>query len=85
MTDYDIELVRLPQGGVAAISTRWVRHAALGGGFYISGGKVPVAFLLEGPDGLSCWDAQGGRMSEEAVERLYPGALAEFRGGLGEG
>ncbi len=85
MTSYDIEFVRLPQGRVAAISARRVRGGALGGGVFFSGEKVPVAFLLQGADGVSCWNADGGRISEEAVERLYPGALAEFRGGPGEG
>ena len=84
MTTYDIEFVRLPQGRVAAISTRRGRGAVLGGGGFFAGEKAPEAFLLQWSDGLSCWNVQGERMSEEAVERLYPGALSAFRDGLGD-
>ncbi len=82
MTDYDIEIIQLPQGRVAAISTRQVRCGALGRGMFICGEKTPVAFLLQGADGLSCWNAKGARLSEETVERLYPEALSDFRAGL---
>ena len=84
MTDYDIEIIHLPRGGAAAISTRQVRCGVLAGGLFCSGEKTPVAFLLQGADGVSCLNAKGARLSEDTVERLYPGALSDFRAGLGE-
>lgn len=77
--DYDIEYIHRSRGAVAAISKRQVRCSCLSGAHVLSGEKTPVAFLLLGPEGVTCWDAQGGHMSEAEVERLYPGALSDIR------
>lgn len=52
----------------------WAAPGRIGG----SGGKRPVAILIDGPGGLRGTDAGGVALEREEIERLLPGVLSRF-------
>jgi hypothetical protein len=52
----------------------WARGHRLGG----SGEKRPLAILIGGADGLAIHGPDGAPMTPAEIDRLLPGAVAEF-------
>jgi hypothetical protein len=69
---------RIGSWRIAAIEETVLSVWAVRGKFGGSGGKRPLAFLFDGPDGLRGTDAGGSALDREEIERLLPGALSRF-------
>jgi hypothetical protein len=68
---------------IAAIEETVLSVWAVRGKFGGSGGKRPLAFLIDGPGGLLGTDADGSALDREDIERLLPGALSRFAARVG--
>ena len=70
--------IRFGAQRVAVLTRRDITPRRMGNAFAVSGGKRPVAVLIENARGLRALTLEGTEMTLEEIEALCPGAVKRF-------